>query len=182
MRCRRPPSHLIRSLLIAAMLSVAAARADVATVDAVKAAYLQKFPLFAEWPAGRFDDAASPLVLGVIGADEVFKELSRQAVGRKVAGRALQVRRFVQADAADPPHLLYIGPEARPSPALMEALLAKHVLTVGATSAAAGAIVNFTVKDERVRFEVSLEAAHKAGIKLSSRLLQVADKVHGVAP
>ena len=38
-------------------------------------------------------------------------------------------------------------------------------------------VINFRVVDERVRFEVSLDAAEKNNLKLSSRLLAVAYKV-----
>jgi hypothetical protein len=38
----------------------------------------------------------------------------------------------------------------------------------------AGSVINFRVIDQRVRFEVSLAAADRANIKLSSRLLSVA--------
>ena len=41
-----------------------------------------------------------------------------------------------------------------------------------------GSVINFRVVDERVRFDVSLEAADKNSIKLSSRLLSVANVVH----
>jgi hypothetical protein len=38
-------------------------------------------------------------------------------------------------------------------------------------------VINFRVVDDRVRFEVSLDAAEKNKLKLSSRLLAVAYKV-----
>lgn len=183
--CRWPlPSRLARAVLMAGLLLCTAVQADVATVEAVKAAYLQKFPLFAEWPPGSFADATSPLVVGVVGSDEVFRELSRQAVGRTVAGRPLLLKRLLRADPSDPPHLLYLGPDARPAPAALEALLSRHVLTVRDVAAGppTGAVVNFKIVDSRVRFEVSLDAAQKAGIRLSSRLLQVADRVQGTPP
>jgi hypothetical protein len=46
----------------------------------------------------------------------------------------------------------------------------------------AGSIINFRVVEERVRFDVSLEAADKNNIKLSSRLLTVANHVSKGAP
>jgi hypothetical protein len=43
----------------------------------------------------------------------------------------------------------------------------------------AGAAINFVIKENRVRFEVSPAAAAAEGLKLSSRLLAVADRVAG---
>ena len=40
-----------------------------------------------------------------------------------------------------------------------------------------GSVINFTIVDDRVRFDVSLDAAEKNNVKLSSRLLTVANRV-----
>jgi hypothetical protein len=40
-----------------------------------------------------------------------------------------------------------------------------------------GSAINFRIVDERVRFDVALDAAERNGIKLSSRLLTVANRV-----
>src|SRR6478672_5611644 len=42
----------------------------------VKAAFLYKFLGYAEFPQGALADPASPVVIGVIGADELASELS----------------------------------------------------------------------------------------------------------
>jgi len=45
-----------------------------------------------------------------------------------------------------------------------------------------GSVINFTLVDRRVRFEISLEAAEKHNLKLSSRLLAVAQQVFTSMP
>ena len=45
-----------------------------------------------------------------------------------------------------------------------------------------GSVINFRIVDERVRFDVSLDAAEKNNVKLSSRLLTVANRVQKGAP
>ncbi|QNA88802.1 YfiR family protein [Massilia sp. Dwa41.01b] len=40
-----------------------------------------------------------------------------------------------------------------------------------------GSVINFRIVDERVRFDVSLDSAEKNNVKLSSRLLTVANRV-----
>jgi len=44
---------------------------------------------------------------------------------------------------------------------------------------AQGGVVNFVVEDGRVRFDISLDAAERRGLKLSSRLITVARNVIG---
>jgi hypothetical protein len=50
------------------------------------------------------------------------------------------------------------------------------------TSLDAGGAINFVVADERVAFEVSLDAAERSGHKISSRMLAVARRVLPKAP
>jgi hypothetical protein len=47
---------------------------------------------------------------------------------------------------------------------------------------AQGSMINFVLVDRRVRFEVALDAAEKNGLRLSSRLLAVAQQVRTGSP
>jgi hypothetical protein len=58
----------------------------------VKAAFLYKFLGYAEFPTGAFADAASPVVIGVAGADDLAAELARIVSGRTVNNRTIVVR------------------------------------------------------------------------------------------
>jgi hypothetical protein len=53
-------------------------------------------------------------------------------------------------------------------------------LVVGETSgfAAAGGTIEFTLEDNRVRFTINTDAADRAGLMLSSKLLALAKLVH----
>jgi hypothetical protein len=76
--------------------------------------------------------------------------------------------------------MLFIGgAAAERAPRLLRAAAERGVLTVTEFDAGLreGSVINFRLVDERVRFEVSLAAAEKAGVKLSSRLLSVAYRV-----
>ncbi len=145
----------------------------------VKAAFLYKFLGYAEFPAASFADAESPLVIGVAGSDELAAELGRMVVGRNVNGRTIVVRTLKDQAALADLHLLFIaGDEARAA-----AMLKNHsqhaLLTVTETERGLqmGSVINFKIVDDHVRFDVSLDAAGKNNVKLSSRLLTVAHLV-----
>jgi hypothetical protein len=55
------------------------------------------------------------------------------------------------------------------------------ILTVGEDEefAQKNGIINFVLKDGKVRLEINLAAARKAGLTMSSKLLAVADVVKG---
>jgi hypothetical protein len=146
----------------------------------VKAAFLVKFLGYVDYPEGVAQGAGEPLVIGVLGADDVAEELRRITAGRNMNGRAVAVRKLHAGDALGKVHLLFIGDDDLPD--IEKALAAVRqmpVLTVTeiGRNVRQDSVINFRVVDERVRFEVSLDAAEKNNLKLSSRLLAVAYKV-----
>lgn len=178
----------VRHALLIVLLIVAgipAVRADGTTLPAaaersVKAAYIYRFLPYVEWPADAFERPSSPIVIGVIGADDVAAELEAMLPGRLAQGRPLSVRRLASGNSLVGIHVLYIGPAAGArTAALTRAVGQRGVLTITDTEGGLelGGIVNFVSTDGRVRFEVAVDNADKRALKLSSRLLQVALRV-----
>jgi hypothetical protein len=151
----------------------------------VKAAFLYKFLAYTEFAPGAFADSAAPLTIGVVGADELALELARIVAGRSVDKRTIVVKALRDGDSLAGLHLLFVagGDEARAA-AVLKAAQAHALLTVTEADGAlqSGSVINFRIVDDHVRFEVSLEAAARNGIKLSSRLLSVAYAVNRRSP
>lgn len=147
----------------------------------VKAAFLYKFLGYTEFPATAFGDAAAPLTIGVIGAGDLAVELARVVAGRTVGSRSVEVRDLRDADATAGTrvHLLFVGggDRDRVGRIVRQAAGALLVVTECEDGLQLGSVINFRIVDERVRFDVSLDAAERNGIKLSSRLLTVANRV-----
>jgi hypothetical protein len=144
----------------------------------VKAAFLYKFLGYADFPAGSFADAATPVSIGVVGADDMAIELTRIAAGRLVGGRMITVRALREQDLAQPLHVLFVaGQDDARAARLLRAANAQLTVTECDGGLRSGSIINFTIVDDRVRFDVSLDAAEKKNVKLSSRLLTVANRV-----
>lgn len=145
----------------------------------VKAAFLYKFLGYAEFPAGAFADAAAPLTIGVAGADDLAIQLARVTAGRTIDNRSIEVREVRDTDVPVRVHLLFVGgsdPE-RVGRMVRQASGAVLIVTECENGLQLGSAINFRIVDERVRFDVSLDAAERNGIKLSSRLLTVANRV-----
>ena len=178
-----------RTLMLTAPLALAATGALLPALAAdapapalerrVKAAFLYKFLGYAEFPAGAFDAASGPLVIAVAGSDEMALELGRIAAGRVVAGRPILVRRVLEGEPATPAHLLFVAGSDNERAARILRAAPGAWLTVTECEAGLrlGSVINFRIVDERVRFDVSLDAADKKNVKLSSRLLTVANRV-----
>jgi hypothetical protein len=145
----------------------------------VKAAFIYKFLGYTEFPAAAFADPASPVVIGMVGADDMAAELARLVAGRSVNNRPIVVRALRENELSGTLHLLFVagGDCARAGRILKAAHGAMLVVTECDNGLQQGSVINFRIVDERVRFDVSLDAAERNNVKLSSRLLTVANRV-----
>ncbi|MBL0727269.1 YfiR family protein [Piscinibacter sp. HJYY11] len=170
-------------LLLVAGLSAtpAPAQHELTEEVRVKAAYLHKFPSFVEWPAAALPSDGAPIVIGIASADAIFRELERISKGRHVAGRLVEARRVDGIRGLAGLHVLFIGREMGSEASLyLKAAQALPILTVAEHEPIERLVIlNFLDRGGTVRFSASLPAAEKAGLTLSSRLLAVADHVHG---
>ena len=168
----------LRWAAAACVLSLPVAAAGPSEYE-VKAAFLFNFSKFVEWPEKAFAGPGSPIAICVLG-ENPFGTLLEDAVrGKQVNGRDLEVRDVTSAAGC---HVVFVGAAESARDAEVFARLADQpVLTVSdaETAAARGAIIGLTLEENRVRFEVNLVAARKAGVKLSSQLLKVAVRLIG---
>jgi hypothetical protein len=144
---------------------------------AVKATYLSKLGAFVGWPQGAFDGPAAPVRLCVVGDDPFGPVLDEVVRGQKIETHPLMVVRLDHVDRSAGCHILFIG-SLRQQP-LAEALgkiRGAPVLTVtdGVADPAARGIVDFVLKDNRVRFRINDSAATQSGLVISSKLLSLA--------
>lgn len=182
-----PVSHLrhwLAAMLLLAGVQLAAhgqAAGAAPRESAVKAAFLYKFASFVDWPAGSFATPQEALVIGVLGDAAVAEDLTLLAAGRSVEGRPVQIRAFRDGEAPAGVHVLFVGTMR---PARLRELLAAlpgPVLVVTQQEGAlrSGSVINFVAEGARVRFSVSLPSAEARGLRLSARLLAVAQEVEG---
>ena len=148
--------------------------------SAVKAAFLYKFGSFVEWPPGSFE-AAAPFVIGVFGDDAVAAELELITDGREIAGHPVQVRRVRDSHEADGVHMLFAGGPRESRARDLLSAVEGAVLTVaeGPIGGDPGPVLWFAQERGRVRFGASITAATARGLKLSAKLLAVAQHVEG---
>jgi len=144
---------------------------------ALKAAFLLNFVRFADWP-DRVIPAAAPFVLCVRGDESVADVLESIVKGHPVKGHELIVTRVVANTALRGCHLLYMADSVglKDSTAMMQSLANAPTLTVSdlAGFAQAGGMVNLIVEGARIRLAINIEAATRASVRISSKLLMLA--------
>ncbi len=169
---------LCSSLLFAAASSRVEAQPQPYSADEIKAAFIYRFGTYIEWPSTT--PADKPITIAVLGAPSIATELEEYLPGRTIEGHPIKLRRIEQIQDARDAQLVFIG-EQHDSVLrkLIGALGDRPVLVVTdvADGLESGAMVNFRIVDQRVRFEISLRKAQDAGLMLSSRLLSAAIRV-----
>ncbi|MEO6277787.1 YfiR family protein [Roseateles sp.] len=153
----------------------AAALAQTASPESLKAEVIYRVLMFVTWPPER-DAPEGGLQVCTVGESrtEGRMEGSLQALsGRPIRQLTVAVRRIARADQLAGCHLLYLP---APQPALRPMLAQASVLVVSDTAAMLdqGAMINLQVEDGRIVFDVELDAARRAGLVISTKLLRLA--------
>ena len=175
----------MRRILLAVGLIFAACgvtTAQSATAPMLTAAFLFNFARFTEWPADAPQEG--PLTICVSGDPDVVSALERIVKGRPVGGRDVAAA-SVSGGGWRSCHVLYsTGLDDRHSQQIIDELKGVPVLTVSDRErfAEQGGIVGLFVDGGKIRFRINTEAAERARLHLSSRVLILATLVKDEAP
>jgi hypothetical protein len=146
----------------------------------IKAGFIYNFAKFVEWPATTFSQPDSPIVIGILGTDPFGAIIDRIVEDKKIGGRGFIVKRLKWSkdlkELKECKIVFVSSSEKGHLDDFVQALKGLPILTVGETPGFAerGGIIRFTLEDNKVRFEVNVEAAHQADLTISSRLLTLA--------
>ncbi len=150
-----------------------------ASASDVKAAFLYNFTKFIDWPPQAFVGANSPFFICVAG-DPFDGALDRLVQGEVLDGRPLMVRHIKTREEARGCHIVYVPQdEAGLDVEMINAAGHEPVLTVGESPGFIneGGMMRFVNSGGRIRFEINPDAAQRASLKVSSRLLRLAEIV-----
>ena len=163
---------------IAICLGGACEAADESLEYQVKSAFLLNFTKFVEWPASAFEAAESPIAICILGEDPFGTTLDQIVAGETVSNRKITVSRIKRVPAPKACQVIFVGRPEKEAASLLTSLDA-GVLTVGEGESFIrdGGMIAFVIENRRVRFSANQGAAENAGLKISSRLLNVARSV-----
>ncbi len=166
--------------IVALGFSLGGAAAEPYSEASVKAAFIYRFAAYVDWT--RDPASAQSFTIAVMGSDEIASRLESLLAERTLHDRPVRVRRISNVKDTADAQILYVGPDHRAD--LKNVLQAaggkgRLVITDEEHGLDAGSSINFLEVDRRVRFEVSIAAAQRAGLVISSDLLAVAARVQG---
>jgi hypothetical protein len=145
----------------------------------LKAAFLYNFTKFIEWPTNAFDKTNAPLVIGIAGDNPFGDHLERTIRGKKINEHPLVLKQVRSLTDSRVCHVLFISrSERRRAPEILAGLKGYSVLTVGEWPGflEAGGMISFVIEEDKIRFDISDSAARRAGLRISSKLLNLARK------
>jgi hypothetical protein len=176
-----PFAAALFSLAFAAAPSAGLAQA---TEHQVKAAFLYNFTRFVEWPGGAFPAPGAPFVLCILGDEAFGAEVAETVAGKAIEGRPARARPVSELSELADCHVLFVSQTERGRlPEILAALRQLPVLTVGDADGfvGAGGMIELVLRESRVRFEIDQTAAERVGLAISSKLLDLAERVvtHG---
>jgi hypothetical protein len=143
----------------------------------IKAAFIYNFAQFTQWPDSAFSSSDAPFVLGVIGETPLEPAMEQVLNGKAVAGHPIVLKHLDTTSQISGCHLLFISESSESHlDDIFNVIGNQPILTVGETTKfmTAGGIIRFFIADGRIRFEIDPDAADKAGLRLSSRLMSLA--------
>ncbi|MFO7892060.1 MAG: YfiR family protein [bacterium] len=147
----------------------------------VKAKYLYNFTRFVDWPDQTFSHPDSPFIIGILGEDPFGIDLDKTVEGKKIKNRNFIIKRFKKFNDLKYCHILYIGIDDHGKrKKIIKKLSDRNILTVSDKKnfAQNGGIINFIIKDKKIRFQINFQAAQESNIQISSKILRQADIIN----
>lgn len=161
-------------ILLSLLFVFSAIKTDAQIPDKAKrlqSIFIYNFMLKIQWPdAYRSGD----FIIGVLGESSLIRELNNLASGKKMNNRTIVVKQFSSASEMTPSHLLFIpsGPDCEKH--LQEAVQkighrqGTLVVTEQEGVLDKGTVINFIIRDKKIRFEINDQIAEKYGFKVSA--------------
>jgi hypothetical protein len=168
---------MIACSLFSNTYSIALAQSEENAEYPIKLAFLYNFTKFVEWPLGSYREVSAPLAICIVGHDPFSPDLEAELRTRKVGAHPVDIRPLRAADSVNACHVVFFPvTEKDHADKIMKSLQGSNTLTVGESEgfAAIGGIINLVVEGNKLRFEVNPDAAQRAGLKISSKLLMMA--------
>jgi len=164
---------------VSVALALAAVPSSGASREAFKAAMIYRLATFVAWPESALGDGS--FVIGVLGASDVAGQLKELSGAQTIGGRPIEVRRIDGAAQLGGCVLVFVGQDRGGE---LEEVLSRasgrSLLTVSDVEgfASRGGMIELVRDGRKLKFEVHRGAATDAGLRVSSRLLELAAAVY----
>lgn len=145
----------------------------------LEAAFIYQFTRYVEWPPETFQETNDRFEIVVVGDRKLYDALVKVVSGKNVDDRPFETRFTVEPRELPFGHIVYFGEEVVERSEVDPAWPSNAALTVSAAErfTREGGVVRIYEKDSRLRIEINIDAAERSQLKISSKLLGLANVV-----
>lgn len=143
--------------------------------SAVRAAFVFNLTKYVEWP-----HLGNELVIGFAGDSNTGEVLQKVVAGKTVGARTIRVVLSPSEEQLSKCDILYVAfSSPKKTRAILDKVKNKNILSVGESDSFArdGGMVGLVRNGDHIQIEVNLESVQSGGLKISSRLLNLAEIV-----
>ncbi len=137
----------------------------------IKAAYLERFTRFIDWPnESNVEDTTRSFILTVIGKTQFVDILKRDYRIQKIRNKKVELRFISNPGEIQDCHLLYIAKSEKNNISkILSVTNSKPILTISDCKGCAekGILINLYMDDNRIRFEINESAARESQLYIS---------------
>jgi hypothetical protein len=144
----------------------------------LQAIFLYNFTRFIDWPGSAFASRSEPFKIGIVGNDPFGSYLDEAVRGERVSGRPIVIERYKNARDVKDCHMLYISSkDQKEIKKIINTLADKNTLTISEDPEFVkwGGMIRMYSDDNKIRLQINDAAARKVNLKISAKLLNVAD-------
>lgn len=163
-------------LIISQPFTSPLAHADEMLEYQVKAAFIYNFIAFTQWP-----ESTEPAINLCLYGEDYFGQEIDKLQNKSVGTRSIKVVRIRNSDQLPKCQVIFFSKSVNNTMADIISNLESNPILMLADSPNAisqGVTINMSLVNEKIVFEINLASARKSGLDISSKLLQLATKVH----
>ena len=144
----------------------------------VKAVFLYNFTRFIDWPGKAFTAGNTPFKIGILGKDPFGSYLDETMRGENVSGHPIVIERYENLKQVGDCHILFIN--FKGSERIKDVIAStkdKNILTISEHENFVkwGGMIRIFSENNKIRMQINDNAARNSDIKISAKLLNIAE-------
>lgn len=143
----------------------------------VKAVYVYKFAQYVDWPK---EFKTGDFIIGVLGDEKLYNEMQTTYSNKMIGNQTIKIKKYDAVANVEQCHILFISEKNSDKVSeLAKKFKSKSTLIVSEKEGKMkdGAIINFVMRDTKLKYEVSKTNATKHKLTVGQSLTSIADKV-----
>ena len=148
-------------------------------VEKFKSVFTLNFIRYIGWPE---ETRQGDFVIGVVRDREIASWLTKQSAGKKFGFQSVVIKEFRSADEVTNCQVIYVSSNvnfSKHAATIVSKVGGKNTLIISESEGATkyGSMINFVIREDKLKFEIHKVNAAKFGLQISSKLESMASAI-----